>query len=198
MGFLGSSNGKESACNEGDLGSIPGLGRSPGEGNGNPLQYSCLEDPTDRGAWRAQQAPSVRTLGRVGNNPKAIWLLGEKRLDGPGTHTSDLYEFHSSALGALHLGGCAISFPKGWVLRVSELPRPRAPCTPCLSSSEQSRLCPWCGAWMNDLSHSRSMGDPGARRGQLGTCGAVVRAAVGKQLHWKELENQRRERHKQS
>ena len=45
--------GKESAYNSGDLGSIPGLGRSPGEGNGNPLQYSCLENPIDRGAWWA-------------------------------------------------------------------------------------------------------------------------------------------------
>ena len=44
---------KESACNAGDLGSIPGLGRSPGEGHGNPLQDSCLENPTDGGAWRA-------------------------------------------------------------------------------------------------------------------------------------------------
>ena len=43
---------KASAHNAGDLGSIPGLGRSPGEGNGNPLQYSCLENPMDRGAWR--------------------------------------------------------------------------------------------------------------------------------------------------
>ena len=51
MGFLGDSNGKESACNEGDLGLIPGLGRSPGEGNDNPLQFSCLENPMDRGAW---------------------------------------------------------------------------------------------------------------------------------------------------
>ena len=46
-------SGKESACNSGDTGSIPGSGRSPGEGNGNPLQYSCLEKPTDRGAWQA-------------------------------------------------------------------------------------------------------------------------------------------------
>ena len=45
--------GKESACNVGDLGSIPGLGRSPGGGHGNPFQYSCLENPMDRGAWRA-------------------------------------------------------------------------------------------------------------------------------------------------
>ena len=52
-GFSGSSAGKEFTCNAGDLGSILGLGRSPGKGNGNPLQYSCLENPTDRGAWRA-------------------------------------------------------------------------------------------------------------------------------------------------
>ena len=47
----GVSDGKESACNVGDLGSIPGSGRSLGEGNGNPFQYSCLENPSDRGAW---------------------------------------------------------------------------------------------------------------------------------------------------
>ena len=52
-GFLGGSDGKESACNVGDLGLIPGLGRSPGEGNGYPLQYSGLENPMDREAWRA-------------------------------------------------------------------------------------------------------------------------------------------------
>ena len=51
--FPGSSEVKVSACNAGDLGSIPGLGRSPGDGNGNPLQFSCLEDPMDRGAWWA-------------------------------------------------------------------------------------------------------------------------------------------------
>ena len=52
-GFPGGSEsgGKESACNAGDLGSIPGLGRSPGEGNGNPHQDYCLENPMDRGAW---------------------------------------------------------------------------------------------------------------------------------------------------
>ena len=52
-GFLDSSDGKASAYNAGDVGSIPGLGRSPGEGNGNPLQYSCLENYMDRGAWQA-------------------------------------------------------------------------------------------------------------------------------------------------
>ena len=53
MHFPGGSDSKESACNAGNLGSIPGLGRSPGEGNGNPLQYSCLENPKDRRAWQA-------------------------------------------------------------------------------------------------------------------------------------------------
>ena len=50
---LGISHGKETACNAEDLGSIPGSGRSPGGGNGNPLQYSCLENPIDRRAWWA-------------------------------------------------------------------------------------------------------------------------------------------------
>ena len=49
--FPGGSDGKEPACNVGDLGSIPEMERSPGEGNGNPLQYSCLENPTDGVAW---------------------------------------------------------------------------------------------------------------------------------------------------
>ena len=53
LDFPGGSDGKESACNSGDLGPIPGLGRSPGEGNGNPYQYSCLENPMDREAWQA-------------------------------------------------------------------------------------------------------------------------------------------------
>ena len=52
-GFSGGSDGKESACNAGDLDPIPGSGRFPGEGNGNPLQYSCLENLTERGTWRA-------------------------------------------------------------------------------------------------------------------------------------------------
>ena len=49
----GGPDSKESACHAGDLGLIPGLGRSPGGGHGNPLQYSCLENSMDRGAWRA-------------------------------------------------------------------------------------------------------------------------------------------------
>ena len=64
MGFPGGSDGKASACNVGGLDSIPGLGRSPGGGNGNPFQYSCLENPMDRGAWWA----TVHGVTRVGHN----------------------------------------------------------------------------------------------------------------------------------
>ena len=53
MGFPGGSDGKESACNAGDMGLIPGSGIFPGEGNGNLLQYSCLKNSMDRGAWWA-------------------------------------------------------------------------------------------------------------------------------------------------
>ena len=65
MGFPYSSVCKESACSAGDdLGSIPELGRYPGEGNGNPLQYSCLENPMDRGAWQA----TIHGVTRVRHN----------------------------------------------------------------------------------------------------------------------------------
>ena len=53
MGFPSGSDGKASVCNAGDSGSIPALGRSPGEGNGSPLQYLRLENPMDRGDWQA-------------------------------------------------------------------------------------------------------------------------------------------------
>ena len=53
MSLPGGSDGKESAYNAGDLSSIPASGRSPGDGNGNPVQYPCLENPMDRGAWWA-------------------------------------------------------------------------------------------------------------------------------------------------
>ena len=65
MGFPGGSDGKESACNVGYLGSIPGLGRSPGGGHGNPLQYSCLENPMHRGAWQAVVCSLAQSLTRL-------------------------------------------------------------------------------------------------------------------------------------
>ena len=65
------SNGKESACNTGDLGFIPGSGRSPAEGNGNPLQYSCLENSMDRGAWQVTVhgvTEELNTTEQLNNN----------------------------------------------------------------------------------------------------------------------------------
>ena len=63
MGFPGGSAVKNPPANAGDAGSIPRSGRSPGEGNGNPLQYSCLENPMDRGAWQVT-AHAVERVGR--------------------------------------------------------------------------------------------------------------------------------------
>ena len=67
MVFPGSSAGKESACNVGNLGSVPGLGRFPGKENGYPLQYSCLENPMDRGAWQATVHGAVKSQTPLSN-----------------------------------------------------------------------------------------------------------------------------------
>ena len=64
VGYPGDSVLKNPSANGGDTGLLPGLGRSPGEGNGKPLQYSCLRNPIDRGAWRA----TVRGVTRVGHD----------------------------------------------------------------------------------------------------------------------------------
>ena len=61
----GSIVGKEFACNAGDPGSIPGLGRSPGEGHGNPLEYSCLENSMDRGTWQALVCGATKSWTRL-------------------------------------------------------------------------------------------------------------------------------------
>ena len=65
--FPGDPGGKESACNTGDLGSAPGLGRSPGEGNGNPLLYSCLKNPMGRGVWRPTVRGVTKSQTRLSN-----------------------------------------------------------------------------------------------------------------------------------
>ena len=67
LGFPGGSEVKASASNAGDLGSIPGSGRSPGNGNGNPLQDSCLENPMDRGAWWATVHGVAKSRTRLSN-----------------------------------------------------------------------------------------------------------------------------------
>ena len=76
MGFPGGSDGKESAYNVGDPGSILGSGRSPGEGNGYPLQYSCLENPTDRGAWQATFHGGLKELDMTEQLSKNTQLIG--------------------------------------------------------------------------------------------------------------------------
>ena len=67
LGYPGDSDGEDSACNAGDLGLIPGSGRTPGEGNGNPLQYSCLDKSMDRGAWQAIVQGVTQSQTRLGN-----------------------------------------------------------------------------------------------------------------------------------
>ena len=75
QGFPGGSEVKASACNAGDLGSIPGSGRSPGEENGNPLQYSCLENPMDRGAWWATVHGVAKSRTRLSDFTHSLSLL---------------------------------------------------------------------------------------------------------------------------
>ena len=75
LGFPAGSAGKESTCNAGDLGSVPGWGRSPGGGHGNPLQSSCLENPMDRGARRAAAHRVAKSWTRVGAEAQHADLL---------------------------------------------------------------------------------------------------------------------------
>ena len=80
--FPGGSEGKASAYNAGDPGSIPGSGRSPGEGNGNPLQYSCLENSMDGGAWLATVHGVTKSRTRLSNftfDEKGYFCMGTER-----------------------------------------------------------------------------------------------------------------------
>ena len=89
-GVPGGSDGKASACNEGDLDSIPGSGRSPEEGNGTPLQYSCLENPMDRGAWWATVHGVAKSQTRLSDFTFTIVHTEDAERDssgGPGTKT---------------------------------------------------------------------------------------------------------------
>ena len=89
LGFPGGSNGKESACSAGDLGSIPGSGRFPGEGHGNPLQYSCLENPHGQRSpvgycqWGCKELDTTERLST------AQHIFGPKAPDGPFSHISN-------------------------------------------------------------------------------------------------------------
>ena len=87
--MAGGSDSKESACNTGDLGSIPGSGRSPEEGNGYPLQDSCLENPTDRGAWWATAHSVAKSQTRLIALSLSVWLWrkGKAGVGAPGPVT---------------------------------------------------------------------------------------------------------------
>ena len=88
-GFPGGSGGQESTCNAADLGSIPGWGRPPGGGHGNPLQYSCLESPGDRGAWRATVPGVVKSWTRLSDSHFHFQSCnyGRQRCGNKRTHT---------------------------------------------------------------------------------------------------------------
>ena len=79
--FPGGSDGKTSAYNAGDLGSIPGSERSPGEGNGNPLQYSCLENPMDGGAWLAAVHGVAKSRTRLSDFTLTIKRLSTAQME---------------------------------------------------------------------------------------------------------------------
>ena len=100
VGFPRSSVGKESACKAEDLSSIPGLGRSPGEGNDNPLQYSCLENPMDRGAWWATVYGVIRVRHDLVTKPpeliyNVVLVSGVKESDSV-VHVSILFQNFST------------------------------------------------------------------------------------------------------
>ena len=95
LGFFAGSEGKESACNAGDLSSILGLGRSPGGGHGNPFQYSCLENPMDGGAWwaTAHRATKSDTTEQVSRAHSCVSLR----------HTAQRFDLHHEVIITMSL-----------------------------------------------------------------------------------------------
>ena len=111
LGYPGGSDGEESACSAGDLGLISGSGRSPGRGHGNPLQYSCVENPMDRGAWRAEVHGVAETRTRLSDSAAAV---KSSRRHG------------ASSEGALFLSSPEADFHIAkWVSRLKEFEKPR-------------------------------------------------------------------------
>ena len=87
---------KESTCDAGDSGSIPGSGRSPGAGHGNPLQYSCLENSMDRGAWRATVDGVAKSWTRLSNETTTTESPSRWRWVSPSSHPEELCRFGTS------------------------------------------------------------------------------------------------------
>ena len=99
MGFPGGSDGKVSVCNAGDPGSIPGLGRSPGEGNSSPLQYSCLENPMDSRTWKGTTHGVAKSRTRLSEGKI------KKKIISLGSHLTPSSLF-SSPCNSVNLSGC--------------------------------------------------------------------------------------------
>ena len=97
-GFPGGADNKEYACKAGDPGLIPRLGRSPGEGNGNPLRYSCLENPMDRGAWQATIHGVADSQPHLGNYHFQPLCLNGDKLSLPGLEKALLVELDSDTI----------------------------------------------------------------------------------------------------
>ena len=92
-GFPGESDGKESTCNAGELGSIPGLERSPGEGNGNPFQYSCLGNPMDGEAWQATVHGVAKSRTRLSDFTCLLHLVDTEEIKNRWKeYTEELYK----------------------------------------------------------------------------------------------------------
>ena len=122
MGSSGSSVSKESACSTGDPGLIPGLGRSTGEGNGKSLQYSCLENPMDSGAWLT----IVLGITRV-RQQKRHWCIEQSYgLCGRGSGWEDLGECHWNMYNIMYETSRQSRFDaRYWMLGAGALGRPR-------------------------------------------------------------------------
>ena len=133
-GFPSGSDGKTSVCNAGDPGSIPGLGRSPGEGNGSPLQYSCLENSMDRGAWGAavyRVAQSRTWLKRLSTHS---WLLE----DGS---RSWLQKGTGKFWGVMELFYFLGVWLSDWVSKTSELYLRKENFTACINKLHLNKPC---------------------------------------------------------
>ena len=102
LSFPGGSEDKASACNAGDPGLNPGLGRSPGEGNGNPLQYSCLENPMDRGDWRATVHGVAKSWTRLSDFTHTLYAGQEATLR-TGHGTPDWFQIGKRSTSRLYI-----------------------------------------------------------------------------------------------
>ena len=106
MRFPGGSEVKASACNAGDVGSIPGSGRSTGEGNGNPLQYSCQENPMDQGAWWATVHGVTKGRTQLSDFTSSMYLKHLEQCLVHSKHSINIFQMKNT--GKNHMKGYII------------------------------------------------------------------------------------------